>query len=102
MQEHKIVGFFLAETGAANSMVPIRCSAEMATGKDELILIDYGSEGRSVPKLSMWLPFLYGIKPYPCAISNDDGVRLACCTHIDSPSQLEEYFRRKTVEMGWV
>ena len=82
-------------------MAPIRCASEMVADKEnEFMFIDFGAEGRAVPKLSMWLPFLYGIKPYPSALSDADGNKVVCCTHIDKPDQLETFFRVKIVEMG--
>ena len=81
-------------------MGPIRCAAEMVGDKDELILIDIGAEGRAVPKLSMWLPFIHGIKPYPSALSDGDGSKLVCCTHINGADELETFFRAKVIEMG--
>lgn len=74
----------------------------MTCDKDEVVLIDFGCEGRALPKLSMWLPFLHGIKPYPSVISDTYGNNLSCCTHIDGTDQLENFFRMKAVEMGYV
>lgn len=74
----------------------------MVTDKEnEFMFIDFGAEGRAVPKLSMWLPFICGIKPYPSALSDADGNKLVCCTHIDKADQLEAFFRIKIVnDMG--
>ena len=101
VQEYRLAGIFNLETGAVNTMAPIRCASEMATDKkDEFMFIDFGAEGRAVPKLSMWLPFLHGIKPYPSALSNADGSKLVCCTHVDTADKLENFFRAKIIEMG--
>ena len=83
-------------------MGPIRCAAEMVGDEDdsEVILIDVASEERAVPKLSMWLPFLNGIRPYPSALSDGDGSKLVCCTNISNADELETFFRTKVVEMG--
>ena len=99
VQNHRLVGIFNPETGAVNIMAPIRCASEMVTDKkNEFMLIDFGGEGRAVPKLSMWLPFLHGIKPYPSALSDADGNKLVCCSHIDTADQLENFFRVTIVE----
>ena len=101
IQRHRLVGIFSLETGAVNIMAPIRCASEMAADESsEFMLIDYGAEGRAVPKLTMWLPFLHGIKPYPSALSDADGNNLVCCSHVDTAEQLETFLRAVVVEMG--
>ena len=95
MQDHKIVGLFTPELGGVNTMVPF----EVVT-KGELILIDADGQGRAFPKLGMLLPFIDGIKPYPSTITDSEGKKMFCCTHIESADKLEEFFRQKSVDMG--
>ena len=65
----------------------------------ELGLLDGAGVGRSVPRLQMFLPFIYGVKPYPSAISDNSG-NITCCTYVESPAQLEEFFREEAAKMG--
>ena len=80
-------------------MVPIRGAAEMVTDDKELHVIDVCGEGRSIPTLTMWLPFLNGIKPYPSTLSNTHGDKLVCCTHVDNAKGLEYFFRTECEQM---
>lgn len=66
-----------------------------------LPIVDADGVGRAFPELQMTLPFVYGSPPYPAALSDDKGNAVAV-TFADSPKRLEDFFRAKTVGMGYV
>ena len=77
-------------------MEPFTAGAELA-----LPIVDADGSGRSFPGLQMLLPFVNGSPPYPAAIGNEKG-NVVAVTFAKSPKSLEEFFREKTIEMGYV
>jgi len=97
MQHHRIMNLITVEVGGINTFAPLPIiTSQMAT---ELGLHDGAGVGRSVPRLQMFLPFIYGVKPYPSAISDNSG-NITCCTYVESPAQLEDFFREEAAKMG--
>ena len=84
------------EVGGINTFAPLPVVTGQKTG---LGLLDGSGVDRSVPKLQMFLPFIYGVKPYPSAISDNSG-NMTCCTYVESPATLEEFFREEAVKLG--
>lgn len=66
-----------------------------------LPVLDVDGMGRSYPKLQMFLPFIYGLKPYPAAVADNKG-NAVVCTHVESAKLLEGFFRAVCVQMGYV
>ena len=85
-----------AEIGGANSIVPLVVAAKLG-----LPVVDADGMGRAFPELQMFLPFVYGTSPYPAAIGDEKG-RLEAISFVDSARMLETFFRKKTVELGFV
>lgn len=85
-----------AEIGGANSTVPLVVGASMG-----LPIVDADGMGRAFPELQMFLPFVYGCAPYPAAIGDEKG-NVTAIASADSAKTLENFFRKKTVEFGWV
>ena len=84
------------EVGGLNTFVPL----SVVTGQEEteLRFLDGSGVGRSTTRLQMFLPFIYGVKPYPSAISDNSG-NITCCTYIESPAKLEDFFREECVKL---
>ena len=77
-------------------MEPFTACAELA-----LPIVDADGLGRAFPELQMFLPFVNGSPPYPAAIGNDKG-NVVAVTFAKSPKSLENFFREKTIAMGYV
>ena len=77
-----------------NSIEPLLVSAQ--TG---LPVIDADGMGRAFPELQMFLPFIYGSRPYPSCVADNKG-EVICCSHIGGAKELEEFFRVECVRMG--
>jgi len=85
-----------ADIGGINSLEPL--TAGVALG---LPIVDADGVGSAFPELQMTLPFVYGSPSYPAALADEKG-NVAAVTFADSPKRLEDFFRAKTVGMGYV
>jgi len=94
--DKKLVAIMPADIGGVNSLEPLTAGAALG-----LPIVDADGVGRAFPELQMTLPFVYGSPPYPAALSDDKGNAVAL-TFADSPKRLEDFFRAKTVGMGYV
>lgn len=92
----RFVAFVCAEIGGANSVEPLTVGAEL-----QIPIVDADGMGRAFPELQMFLPFVYGCPPYPAAVGSEKG-EVAAVAYADTAKQLEDFLRRKTVEMGFV
>lgn len=92
----KCVSLVCAEIGGANSIEPLTVGAEL-----KMPIVDADCMGRAFPELQMFLPFVYGCPPYPAAVGDEKG-RVAGITHAGTAKQVEDFLRRKTIDMGYV
>nr|KAG5703046.1 hypothetical protein BaRGS_016207 [Batillaria attramentaria] len=90
----RVVGVLCVEAGGMNSLEPLMVSAQMG-----LPTLDADGMGRAFPMLQMFLPFIHGIDPYPTAMADDKG-RRAVILHSQNARQVEDHFRRVSMEMG--
>lgn len=90
----KFVALVCAEIGGANSVEPLTAGAEL-----NIPIVDADGMGRAFPELQMFLPFVYGSPAYPAAVGNEKG-QVAAVTYADTAKHLENFLRRKTLEMG--
>ena len=95
-QNRRITGLICAEAGGYNTFEPLLVAAH--TG---LPLLDVDGMGRAFPELQMFCPCIYGLKPYPAAVTDDKGETIVC-THADGAKLLEDFFRAECVRMGYV
>jgi len=82
------------EIGGLNSLEPFAVAAELG-----IPVVDADGMGRAFPELQMFLPFVYGCRPYPSGIADEKGNALAL-TKVTSSRELEKYFRVICVQMG--
>lgn len=76
-------------------MEPLTAGAEL-----NIPIVDADGMGRAFPELQMFLPFVYGSPAYPAAVGNEKG-QVAAVTYADTAKHLENFLRRKTLEMGY-
>ena len=82
------------ETGAINIIEPLCTSASSG-----LPSLDVAGQGRSYPKLEMYMPFIYGCKYCPAALA-DMKKNTVTCVGVGSVQELELFLRDQTVSMG--
>ena len=93
-QSQRITHLICAEVGGVNSLEPLVVGAEKG-----LPVMDADGMGRAFPELQMYLPFIYGCKPYPSTVADNKG-EVITCTHVSNSKQLEDFFRVECVRMG--
>ncbi|XP_041376475.1 uncharacterized protein LOC121388978 [Gigantopelta aegis] len=83
-----------AEIGGMNALEPFLVGANL-----DIPVIDADGMGRAFPELQMFIPYMYGVKPYPATLV-DHKNRRAVMLESPSAKQLENYFRDTVIEMG--
>ncbi|XP_031569251.1 uncharacterized protein LOC116303790 [Actinia tenebrosa] len=83
-----------AEVGGMNSLEPLAAAALLG-----LPVVDADGMGRAFPELQMFIPFVYGVNPYPASIA-DEKENVLCINKVESSKSLEKFFRVVCIKMG--
>ncbi|XP_041376421.1 uncharacterized protein LOC121388940 [Gigantopelta aegis] len=94
MGRKSIKALIAAEIGGMNAIEPYLVAADL-----DMPVVDADGMGRAFPEIQMFIPYMYGLKPYPATLV-DDKNRRAVMLESPSAKQLEHYFRDTVVEMG--
>ena len=62
--------------------------------------LDVAGQGRSYPKLEMYMPFIYGCNYCPASLA-DSKKETVTCVGVGSCEEMEIFFRNATVKMGY-
>eukprot|EP00794_Sanderia_malayensis_P007001 gene7000-7786_t len=89
-----ILALLSLEIGGMNSVEAI-----ISASQSGLPVIDCDGMGRALPKLEHLIPVINGCSPIPAAISDEKGEVVAVVS-VDSPNDLENFFRLHTIRMG--
>eukprot|EP00117_Sycon_ciliatum_P028804 scpid21990/ scgid4210/ Uncharacterized protein MJ0964 len=84
------------EVGGLNGIGPLVIAAEMGVP-----VVDCDGMGRAFPELQMFIPFIYGVQPCPCALVSADG-RWRACTAVRDHNQLETFMREAVGTFGCI
>eukprot|EP00050_Salpingoeca_kvevrii_P006914 m.292602 g.292602 ORF g.292602 m.292602 type:complete len:938 (-) comp12645_c0_seq1:139-2952(-) len=93
----KIAALGCCEIGGMNSVMPLVVAAQSG-----LPVVDCDGMGRAFPELQMFVPFIYGQKPWLAAIAGAPGEPALFRGEDGTPKDLENMFRSKVVEMGCI
>ena len=90
----RIYGVMTDEIGGANAMEPMVVGAV-----SDLPVVDVDAMGRAFPETQMNTFSIYGVRPTPCALTDEKG-NVVVFTEAASPAWLEKMARSLTTTMG--
>ncbi len=92
----RITTLVCAEIGGYNSIEPLLVGARLG-----LPVIDADGMGRAFPEIQMYLPLIYGCRPWPSCVADNKG-DVVSCSHVTDAKSLEGFFRIECIRMGCV